>query len=256
VSVFLGNLLFLQDLYVPSFGTNRPLWSLSCEFWYYLMFPAGCLLILGRGLQRVAGAAVLSASALIAWYWLPLFGVWLIGALIACLRPVSMLRARGIRSAFTAAALVAFLGALIACRIHWFTNYRAAEYAVGLSFGALMLAILHFPNQPSLGFARAVAERLAGFSFTLYVVHMPLLALAAALAIPHLRWQPTLWASCSFALILATIVGFAWLQAVVTEDRTNSVRKMVERLVGSPGMKSTGQEEKRATRVENTEKSA
>lgn len=39
LSTFFGNLLFLQTIYVPVFGTNSPLWSLANEFWYYALFP-------------------------------------------------------------------------------------------------------------------------------------------------------------------------------------------------------------------------
>ena len=53
----LGNLLFLQTLVVPVFGTNTPLWSLANESWYYLWFPlaasaAGALG--GRASWRIA----------------------------------------------------------------------------------------------------------------------------------------------------------------------------------------------------------
>ena len=33
--IFLGNLLFLQTILVPPFGSDGPLWSLANEFWYY-----------------------------------------------------------------------------------------------------------------------------------------------------------------------------------------------------------------------------
>jgi peptidoglycan/LPS O-acetylase OafA/YrhL len=39
VATFFGNLAFLQNIAVPPFGTNGPLWSLANEFWYYLLFP-------------------------------------------------------------------------------------------------------------------------------------------------------------------------------------------------------------------------
>ena len=35
----LGNLCFVQNITVPVFGSNGPLWSLANEFWYYVMFP-------------------------------------------------------------------------------------------------------------------------------------------------------------------------------------------------------------------------
>lgn len=34
--VLIGNLLFLQKLVFPTFGSNGPLWSLAYEFWYYI----------------------------------------------------------------------------------------------------------------------------------------------------------------------------------------------------------------------------
>ena len=37
--IFLGNLFFLQSIVSPVFGSNTPLWSLSYEFWYYILFP-------------------------------------------------------------------------------------------------------------------------------------------------------------------------------------------------------------------------
>src|SRR5271156_5693096 len=39
VPILVGNYAFLQGIYVPTFGSNGPLWSLANEFWYYLAFP-------------------------------------------------------------------------------------------------------------------------------------------------------------------------------------------------------------------------
>lgn len=47
LGVALGNGAFLQDLRVPTFGSNAALWSLAYEFWFYAMFPL-VLLALAR----------------------------------------------------------------------------------------------------------------------------------------------------------------------------------------------------------------
>jgi peptidoglycan/LPS O-acetylase OafA/YrhL len=39
VVTLIGNIVYLQTLVVPTFGSNFPLWSLANEFWYYLLFP-------------------------------------------------------------------------------------------------------------------------------------------------------------------------------------------------------------------------
>lgn len=35
-TTLLGNIIFLQDIAVPSYGSNGALWTLACEFWYYV----------------------------------------------------------------------------------------------------------------------------------------------------------------------------------------------------------------------------
>ncbi|PLR68701.1 acyltransferase [Bacillus sp. PAMC26568] len=36
---FIGNIFFLQNVFVGVYGSNAPLWSLNYEFWYYMLFP-------------------------------------------------------------------------------------------------------------------------------------------------------------------------------------------------------------------------
>src|SRR5262245_25174821 len=45
--VFFSNLFFLQTILTPSFGSNDPLWSLSYEYWYYVLFPLMALAAVG-----------------------------------------------------------------------------------------------------------------------------------------------------------------------------------------------------------------
>jgi peptidoglycan/LPS O-acetylase OafA/YrhL len=55
---FFGNLAFLQKTYVPCWGSDRPLWSLKYEWWFYMIYP--CLWpILRRSFSAASGAIVL-----------------------------------------------------------------------------------------------------------------------------------------------------------------------------------------------------
>jgi peptidoglycan/LPS O-acetylase OafA/YrhL len=66
-SAALGNATFLQDVYVPTFGSNSPLWSLAAEFWYYLAFPAALVLV-WRGVSgraRLLAAGVLVGAVVV-----------------------------------------------------------------------------------------------------------------------------------------------------------------------------------------------
>jgi peptidoglycan/LPS O-acetylase OafA/YrhL len=39
LKTFFGNLFFLNETYVPDFGSNGPLWSLKFEWWFYILYP-------------------------------------------------------------------------------------------------------------------------------------------------------------------------------------------------------------------------
>jgi len=77
---FVSSLLMLQEIILPSYGSNGPLWSLAHEWWYYLLFPLTLYTIRGRISAR--GVAVCCIASL-CWFLsvriLVLFGVWMIG---------------------------------------------------------------------------------------------------------------------------------------------------------------------------------
>jgi peptidoglycan/LPS O-acetylase OafA/YrhL len=84
--IFFGNLIFLQTILVPTFGTNGPMWSLANEFWYYVLFPCAFLALRRR---TTAGARILNALIFVLCAWfigqniLLLFPLWLLGTLLA-----------------------------------------------------------------------------------------------------------------------------------------------------------------------------
>ena len=82
VTGFLGNLVFLQTLFVETFGSNDALWSLTNEFFYYLMCGL-TFYALSKNRSRLQRVALLLLLGGIAWLIFPkilLFGtLWLLG---------------------------------------------------------------------------------------------------------------------------------------------------------------------------------
>ena len=70
---------------------------------------------------------------------------------------------------------------------------------------------------------------MAAFSFTLYVVHMPLLTLLTSLTAHDARWQPGVGTMAAALGCLLLTLGYAWLIASCTEFHTNGVRRWLER---------------------------
>src|SRR5207302_8969523 len=102
---FLGNLLGLQTVCVPSFGSNGPLWSLANEWWYYCFFILLVAPFGGWKRPFAAWAAFALGSLLLLVFPLKIslwFVIWGMGMLIGA-REI-----RGVRApAWIAAALFA-----------------------------------------------------------------------------------------------------------------------------------------------------
>ena len=224
--VFLGNLAFLQTILVPAFGSDGALWSLANEFWYYLLFPLG-LLALRKGtavVQRIVFAVVFMG---IAWFTrsgiLLLFPVWLAGTLLALLPPLRVGRAfRWFASGGYGLALFLF---------------AKGQFLPGLAHDYLFGVITFFFIWVLLSARKAAGQhkyvswirQAARFSFSLYVVHMPLLLLVTAFVAGDRLWSPTSLAADAVALAVLILLvlaayGFGW----VTEFRTDRVRRSVE----------------------------
>jgi peptidoglycan/LPS O-acetylase OafA/YrhL len=227
-----GNLLMLQSFKVPPAGSNMPLWSLSYEFWFYVIFACVAVAMASRKLLTAVVCAGLAAAVfMVLGGRLPLLIVmWAIGAL-ACAYSGEMLRRPVL-------ATIAFAGALVFSR-WWYAGHdgwnAAVEYSVAGAFGWLLIAWRHR--------AGAVFERasrfngfMADFSYSLYLIHFPVVLLslavmASAFGIEDIAkgFMPTdplavLLYVAAGAVAVAASFGFA--QA--TERHTGAVRSMLK----------------------------
>jgi peptidoglycan/LPS O-acetylase OafA/YrhL len=77
----------------------------------------------------------------------------------------------------------------------------------------------------------AIAHRFAGFSYSLYVLHFPLLLFFRSWLVPSDRWQPTPLHLLSAAGVGALCLLYAWLISRITEAKTDDARRWVHRLM-------------------------
>jgi peptidoglycan/LPS O-acetylase OafA/YrhL len=230
VPIFFGNLFFLQSIVSPVFGSNGPLWSLSYEFWYYIVFP---LLILAAAVlsgtrMRMAYAAL---ALLLLWFVGPqislYFLIWLVGALVG--RLPRIVPSKTLVAALTWGAGLIFLGSLAWVRAHRVSSDLLTDYIVGFSFALWLYTLLLVSREDvSPAYARG-AKKLAGFSYTLYLTHFPVLLLLRGLLNPQGDWQPDarhLLYALGIGLLVLT---YAYWVAEFTEVHTSSVRNRLLR---------------------------
>ena len=228
VATFVCNVINLQDAFCPSFGSNGPLWSLAYEWFYYLTFPL--VLAWATGLQRQGWTIrpiAIGALAILAFAWLfpkylAYYPIWLMGVvakLVALRRPLSR--------CWAYAALAALPVLLTLARPH---SYPAllTDSLIGIAL-AVILCNPDIASGPRL--LSRFSTKMAEFSYSLYVVHFPLLVLLVALltrtSVMVERLSPN---ALAFGLFFASLVlayGFAWVLSQITERKTWKLRALL-----------------------------
>ncbi len=188
LSVFACNVFFLQTAFCSNFAGDGALWSLFNEFWYYC---AWCIIMISLASRRLglrfglplAAFAMLLGLANLQMNWagkprdnLCIYSlVWLLGVAVA----TNNKRVPALR--LTTAAII-----FIACLIIWrgglsppdigdrFGLELFGDLLVSFSFAHLVLAMQrsHYLTSPPLA---RLHTGLAAFSFSLYVLHEPVL---------------------------------------------------------------------------------
>ena len=231
--VVLGNLVSLQGVLVPVQPYMGVDWSLAYEFWFYVLggAVAASFALQGRRWLAItlAGAAFLVFSVLAA----DLLFCWVLGAMFA-----QVPLARGRWWAILLGAALCGLGLFLLNDL--FAGLRAGQLhltTVNLPLCRLMvttgiLVVLHnfvaMPVQgPRLKAFDALGTRLAAFSYSLYLIHVPVLAVLARIFPTQQDMTPRAllqYGAYAVGVPLAAY-GFYWL----FERHTDRVRRFLKR---------------------------
>jgi peptidoglycan/LPS O-acetylase OafA/YrhL len=228
------------------FGSNEPLWSLSFEFWYYVLFPlAWFALVRPAGLrQSIVRLALFGVLLVALGKNIALdFPIWLLGTGVCLLPQIRWLK--GKHSPLTTGIALALFGGVMAAthvgavKRLLFNSELLVDYVLGISFALLLYFLLH--NQAAGGRGRyaTVSKTLASFSYTLYVVHMPVLVFLRASLLPDAPWSPDPL-HVGFGVVIALgCIAYAYAISRVTEAKTDLVRDKVLTWLARPEAKES-----------------
>jgi peptidoglycan/LPS O-acetylase OafA/YrhL len=260
VPTFFGNVLMLQDFPaqgrvttllgvdpITSFGSARPLWTVAVEWWIYLAFGWG-LVILTRFRSISKGVRLLYLLPLIPLAIVPmrnliriplggpgrghgLFIMWLFGAAISYAWPV-MRTTKVSQLAWLTTSVCLTVGSVASLYLLDVDAYQL-PFAAGLAV-ALACAItgLEQRHKSSLTPARSpsrttrITRFFANYAFSLYLLHYSIIMLLLGWAHSNEVWLLVMFLTSNLVAIV-----FAWL----IEQRYPLVRKRLQKWVDHRG---------------------
>lgn len=234
-ATFFCNLGMLQNFYCQPYGSNTPLWTISAEFWFYAVFGLVLFALLTRHKAlRILGYCASAAIFIgLGWKFPPLLGLWLIG-LAAAYVPQNPLLRPGV-------AMAVFIAVLVVVRVKQDVTDSSEllrttkNYLVALSFMWLLLS-MRTSELKLLTRLGAFNRFLADFSYSLYLIHFPLMLflLAALHATGNFAGIATGYSPANpqgvavYAGVVASIYICAYLFSLATERQTGKVRRALK----------------------------
>lgn len=224
---FLGNLLFVQTILVPPFGSNGPLWSLANEFWYYLLFPVFVLAYRQRSAWRgvcwvVLGLSMLAFVGLViasyAFIWL--MGVWVAVWLKRCDGYVWMAK-----PFITMAGVVLLVLGLVLLQLP--VIKQLPEYLKDVMLGGVCsISLLALAKCNMHVVWEKVAAGLSRISYSLYLLHLPVVVFMCAWVMrddgTRLDWA---WSNLEIYLgLLGGVLAYSTMLYFVFEANTDRLR--------------------------------
>ena len=224
LSDYAGSFFFLNDMVsgVNSPTINGPLWSVAQEFWFYII--AG-LLVASFYRRRMLIVLVLISGTIIIQtnvFFLYGFGVWLLGAAAAVMHMKKLHESNIIILSILAVVSLSLWVVLLYSNENLFLRARH-QFVFGIAFSFILLLMLanekFLKGIVCLWFVRKVS-RQAAFSYTLYLIHFPLLLLVWAVTNKHVQGDFLLVSSVS----LLSIVVLMWISEKISLLTEGSVR--------------------------------
>lgn len=228
---YIGNILSLQGILVP--WVSGPLWSLAYEVWFYVLMGGVALwLTTTKESYKYIGALIVFVNFLIFSYCLKstfLF-IWLLGALSFFYVKKNNYLLFG--------SIVLLLASIIAYQLYGkesrtleqtFNIEVIAELCLGLSMCVIVQqVILRKPKGKLMLFVNKMGTKLADFSYTLYLTHLPIVYLLIHFGFPKSKSINAVSVGYYIAAIVIVIVC-AYAIYFVFERRTKYVKDILKR---------------------------
>jgi peptidoglycan/LPS O-acetylase OafA/YrhL len=225
----LASLLFAQNMFrdiLPTPDNNFPLWSLSFEFWFYVIAALVASSFINRRWLSVIALVVIGVFIVTVGNWeafLPGMVVWLTGFMGAIVRQNTDLAGRHARLVLLALTVVSGLVWIAAVLRIVDVPWLEAKYLFGVLFSLALMMFLSLFRKATASASRLRSVRIvasvAPYSFTLYLIHYPLALLTFAVFNQFIVGNFALSAALAI-LTFVVVLGLANALAHVVENKS------------------------------------
>ena len=232
----MSNLMMLQYYFAPTLGSNGPLWTISSEFWFYFVFGVFTLYSSKRNIVRnIALVISVLTFYFLGIQFLILLGYWLLGLFAGIF-------SKRISLSPVYSAMI-FLLILVLSRLFlsdepslFFVTLK--NYLVASSFALLIISIRGH-NITFFEKTHAFNKFFADFSYSLYLIHFPLmlffLALISSLgSFPGIGtgYAPTsLEGLAIYVLVILLVYVSSYAFSLLTERKTYQIKVKIRNVL-------------------------
>lgn len=236
---YLGSFFFLNTIVndINSPIVNGPLWSVAQEFWFYVV--AGLLVLSFYERKMLAALAVVlvflvSQGDVFVLYG---FGVWLFGCLVAVLHMNKSHEHKTVVVIAIALIVLFIWGVLVYFNESSFIRGRH-QFVFGIAFSFILLLLLNnkylMRGVTHSWLVKKIAEQ-AVFSYTLYLIHFPLLLLIWVATNRYVQGNFLL----VFVLSSVSIVLVMWVSAKASGLTERDAKRKVQQRYFPPILRDT-----------------
>jgi len=214
----ISNALFIPTDIIPVLGSNGSLWSLSLEFWSYILFP----LIFFMNKASVTRKILYFFLIVLILYLIGVKGgvyflIWLLGLVPVY---ISFSNKKNTIIFFSISVLL-FSVAILAARAQIIN-----DFVFGALIVPLIISSLNIDTSKFLFFEK-VSKFLSKISFSMYAIHLPIVVLFKAILIGDQRLPFGIQSLVLFLICLILVTLSSYFFWYLFERNTNKIQNII-----------------------------
>ena len=231
---FIGNVFFLQNIFVKTYGTLGPIWSLANEFWYYILFPLILIILNFDNKYNFIFRSFYIILLLIILYLLPTditkyFLIWCFGVFAFYIYD----QKKGSFHKFNfLLSLILLISTLILSKLKFLSLFNS-DLLISLTVSYLIVVCpkINLDQNKISKLFKNVIIHLSNISYTLYLVHFPICMLIFCYIIKFEKMHLDLPNFFSYLFYLTIIISFSCIFWFIFEKNTNLIRDIIYRKI-------------------------